>query len=277
MRAFVLIVFVSLSCSGGQHTRSDADAAEIEDATGDTATTPDADLESDAESARDTDPDHEVPTIGGGDAPDDIIPRALFEPEVDGELSEWPPLRYRLDTETTALRYGPDQRPPIDDAQLLFDLRWTENALYFAGAMRDDEAFVDSELVWQDDSVELYVDGDNNDEVPSYDENDHQYTVVRDLRLSDRGEAIDPTDQGIRYDVTTDGAHFNVELAVPWSAFGEAAPAVGRILGIDVAFNDDDDGDEEETHLVMWLAHQMTELGSPVQDTSLFHDLELGE
>lgn len=107
--------------------------------------------------------------------------------------------------------------------------------------------------------------------------NDHQYTVVRDLRSGDRGEVIDPSGQGIGYNVTTDGAHFNVELAIPWSALGEAAPVVGRILGIDVAFNDDDDGDEEETHLVMWLEHTMTELGSPVQDTSLFHDLGLGD
>jgi hypothetical protein len=200
-----------------------------------------------------------------------------LEPLVDGNLQEWPPLRYRLDTDTTVLRYGHEQYPSVEDAAVLFDLRWTEGALYFAASMVDDVAWNDSPTVWQDDSVELYIDGDNDHSHPEYDANDHQLTVVRDARIGDHGTIIDPVSRGIRHAVRI-GADddFDLELSISWDQLG-GPPAVGQVIGIDVAFNDDDDGEDEDTHLVMWLAHDMTELGSPVQDTTLFNDLTLGE
>jgi len=263
MSALLVVGITSCATPTGGARDADVDAEMLHDG----ATDEDADNEGDSD----------VPTIGGGDAPEEDIPRARFEPAVDGSLDEWPVLRYRLDTETTALRFGPDQRPPPEDSQLFFDLRWTDQALYFAAQMNDDVAFDDSPMVWQDDSVELYVDGDNNDAVPTYDENDHQLTVTRDQRFADHGTIIDPANQGIRVAVGRQDASFTIELTLPWSLLGEVMPAPGRMLGIDVAFNDDDDGDEEDTHLVMWLSHDITELGSSVQDTSLFRDLILAE
>lgn len=273
--ATAVLLSMLVGCDGTNNWR-DADWDDGADGDGDGDGDSDGDADSDADSDADADEDGEVPSIGGGDAPDDVIPRAVIEPTVDGRLREWPPLRYRLDTDTTARRDGPVQRPTADDAQLLFDLRWTDQALYFAAAMGDDEAIVDSDLVWEDDSVELYVDGDNLDEAPFYMDNDHQYTVVRDGRFADRGAVIDPASRGIVHAVTTDGPDYALEIAVPWSEL-TGTPSVGRLLGIDVAFNDDDDGEFEDTHFVMWLAHEITELGGPVQDTSLFRDLALGE
>jgi hypothetical protein len=214
-------------------------------------------------------------TLGGDNAPEEVVPRALEDPEIDGNACEWPPFRYVLDTETAAIRFGPDQRPPPSDASLEFDLRWTETALFFAARMIDDATSLDSVLVWQDDSVELYVDGNNDDTVAEYDEDDHQYTVVRDLRFADHGAPIAPRALGVVVAVQELGTSFSIELAVPWSQLG-GLPTDGDVIGIDVAFNDDDDGGDEETHLVWWLDHAMTDLGSPVQDTTLFRDMMLG-
>lgn len=233
----------------------------------------DIDGDSDADSDGDGDGDGD---IGGGDAPETEIPRAIMEPTIDGSLREWPPLRYSLNTNSAELRDGPVQRPEATDSSLIFDLRWTEEALIFAARVLDDVAQIDSEMVWMDDSVELYVDGDNNDEVPEYDDNDHQYTVVRDLRIADRGEIIDASSRGVVHGLDATGSSFTMELSVPWSELG-GAPSAGQTIGVDVALNDDDDGDGEDSHLVMWLDHELTELGSPVQDSSLFHDLTLGE
>jgi hypothetical protein len=277
-----LLAFAVGACGGnhwavdGGDGDGDADGDADADGDGDADAAPDADEPAppaDADTGADADDGFD---IGGGDAPDTVIPRALLTPRLDGALSEWPPLRYLLDGESAALRYGPDTRPARSDGSVEFDLRWDAAALYFAARFTDDSAWADSEMVWQDDSVELYVDGDNNDAVPTYDANDHQYTLVRDLRLGDHGTPIDPAARGIVRAVRDEGATFTVELAVPWTELG-GTPSAGRLLGIDVAFNDDDDGGEEDTHLVMWLAHEMTELGSPVQDTSLFRDLALAD
>lgn len=256
-RFLLLVMLLAFACDGDGPRPIDTDG--------------DADVDGDGDGDGDGDAD-----VGGGDAPETEIPRALIDPTIDGSLREWPPLRYSLNTNSAELRDGHVQRPEATDSSLVFDLRWTDEALIFAARVLDEAEQIDSELVWMDDSVELYVDGDNNDEVPTYDENDHQYTVVRDLRIADRGEIIDAAARGIVHGVDTIGTNFTIELSVPWTELG-GAPTVGRVIGVDVALNDDDDGDGEDSHLVMWLDHDLTELGSPVQDSSLFHDLMLGE
>lgn len=245
-----------------------------------TAIGPDSDVESDGDADADSDGDGDgdadpPPNIGGGDAPETLIPRAKISPTIDGVLREWPPLRYSLHKNNAEHRVGSDQQPEATDASLQFDLRWTDDALIFAARMLDDAAQSDSDLIWQDDSIELYVDGDNNDDVPTYDDNDHQFTVARDSRITDKGLPFDNEARNVVFGVDETGPSYTLELAVPWSDLGGPPPA-GHVFGIDVAFNDDDDGEGEDTHLVKWLDHELTELGSPVQDTSLFHDLTLG-
>mgnify|MGYP000303690112 FL=1 len=117
---------------------------------------------------------------------------------------------------------------------------WDEEALYVLLDVVDDQKSVDSDIVYEDDCVEVYVDGDNSKR-PNYDwANDFQLQYVRG---TDGMAGIEPTDVGEDYawQDTDDSYHF--EVALPWSALApNAAVESGHVIGFDAHVNDDDTG-----------------------------------
>lgn len=119
--------------------------------------------------------------------------------------------------------------------------------------------------------MELYLNGDA-DGTPDYDANDHQYTIVRDGRLGDRGTPFTPSSRGISLATRDTGEGWELEIAVPWSELGGSGTP-GRALSATVGVNDDDDGGAEDCHAIMWLRSPD---GDPVHDSTQFRAFTLG-
>jgi len=149
---------------------------------------------------------------------------------------------------------------PTHELRAVHDQTW----LYLAIRVIDEDIVVDSGTQqWQDDSVELYIDGDNS----RFD----TYDGVNDLQLifiaphGDvegtlvAGQNSAPVPAGIEFAISSAG--FNEDIASGWSSGVANLPAVstgfnveiaipldqlgagdGDIIGIDVHINDDDNG-----------------------------------
>lgn len=140
-----------------------------------------------------------------------------------------------------------------DDLSAIWRLAWTETALYLLAFVTDDALYNDSYYPWEDDSVELYIDGDlSRDHV--YGADDYQFvfgwndTVVV--------EAHGKTTAGVAYAARTVPGGYVLEAVVPWTVIN-AGPAgsggLGRAIGWDVHVNDDDDGGAREGKVSTWV------------------------
>jgi hypothetical protein len=160
---------------------------------------------------------------------------------------------------------GWDTRPDDDgDASCEFACVADENYLYVAVKTRDDAKCVDEDTgrgLFQDDSVEIYVDGDNS-KPSEYEPDVCQITIGRynvggdpdNPKLSDfrgwnwRGAAPDET--GTKAAVVDTGYGWAVEAAIPLAFFG-IRPTNGTVIGFNIHLNDDDDWGERD-HRLGW-------------------------
>jgi hypothetical protein len=118
-------------------------------------------------------------------------------------------------------------------------LIWDTSYLYFLATVVDDVKRNDSQNPWDDDSVELYIDGDNS-KATSYTRDDYQFvfgwndgTVV---------EAHGKSTAGISFAKRDTATGYQIEARIPWSAINSSPAVADRVIGIDVHVNDDDDG-----------------------------------
>jgi hypothetical protein len=166
------------------------------DADGDVDSDTDSDVDSDGDGDVDADSDSDTDADTDGDVDDTVIPSVSPAPALDGNVSDWPALRFQLRFSSAADAVGTDPSPSDADCSVDFDLAWGASALYLGARVRDDEQGLDSDFVWQDDSLELYLSGDA-DGTAAYDANDHQFTMVRDGRIADLGTEFSPGSRGI--------------------------------------------------------------------------------
>lgn len=120
---------------------------------------------------------------------------------------------------------------------------WDPQYLYLFANVRDNVRSTDSSDPWEDDSVEIYIDGGNTDET-SYSQSDFQY-VFRpgDSTVHTGGGRTGEPTAGIQYQFVDSGAGYAVEAAIPWDTLGLAA---GGQVGLELHVNDDDDGGERD-------------------------------
>jgi hypothetical protein len=173
------------------------------------------------------------------------VVRAESAPTIDGEAGEaW---------SSAATRRLERSRGPIPrsaDIQGEFRAMWDDDALYVLAQVLDDEtARGPQSSPWEDDGVEVYVDGDGsrNDSVDGYDANDRQYV----FRWSDpeAHEAKGRGVEGIRFAQKEWEYGYRMEIAVPWGTVG-VAPEAGATIGLDVHVNDNDGVGREDK--LMW-------------------------
>jgi fibronectin type 3 domain-containing protein len=163
------------------------------------------------------------------------IPFATTAPTIDGTVdSVWSTATaYALSKTTGTISSG-------TDLTATWKALWTSTNLYVLfDVTADDVKKNDSTAVYDDDSVELYLDADRNGGTV-YDANDRQIQCgwgdATPLEGGGRGISgvsfakADPT-----------GTSYRVELKIPWSieAF---TPTNNAIIGVDAMVNDDDDG-----------------------------------
>jgi hypothetical protein len=145
----------------------------------------------------------------------------------------------------------PSGATTFNDAALSWRAMWNADYLYLFISIVDDIFIADDQVGWKDDSVELWLDGDNS-KAAAYDgvndlgygfvySNDPENPLIfnpgSEWRMGTTGHL-----QGAAY--TELGV--DLELAIPMANLG-VVPAPGHLMGIDLDWNDDDDGLARDT------------------------------
>ena len=177
------------------------------------------------------------------------IPQASSPPSIDGSVDDaW--------SEVTERPFQHAVQGSVDGESDLgggWRATWDSDALYLLAEVSDDSRSVDSEAFWQDDSVEVYVDGDNSKRAAYDGENDFQIVFRRgDSNVS----GTVPNDIGDDFAWAETDEGYRLEAALPWSALApNQTIEAGQVIGFDCHVNDDDDGGERDGKL-NWFNEQ---------------------
>jgi len=132
-------------------------------------------------------------------------------------------------------------KKPNNTAKL--DLKWSEHELYAAFEVRKDRVNASqTRPVWEEDSVELFIDGDFLQGVRT---GDHapQYTFrFGDDTVYYNGSANASRTQGITHKSIRTNEGYLIEISIPWDTIG-VVPESGKWIGITAHVNNNDDPD----------------------------------
>ena len=156
-------------------------------------------------------------------------------PTIDGALNE---AEWNLTTAATKIANGSPNNT------VTFGLLWDETYLYVGAKVLDNNLFNDSDNVFQDDAVEVFLDVNNNG--GAYDFTDNQLIKGYNDTSLFISKAFNGT---IAHQVTEINGGYSVELAIPWTGL-DVVPSEGLTIGFDVGNDDDDDGGNRDGLLV---------------------------
>ncbi len=173
-------------------------------------------------------------------------PSLLQRPRIDGDLSEWSgaPLALLDANHADTIR---GVVPSYSDFHARLWASWDETYLYFAVAVTDNVVVAnDGGDIWRDDGIEFGIDGANDHQ--GYHQDDHQITIRADGLARDFG--VHPLPNGVLTAAKITAQGYNVEMALPWSALGDAAYFSGRTIGFTFGAHDDDDHGDWDSYLI---------------------------
>src|SRR5688572_8924117 len=158
-------------------------------------------------------------------------------PTIDGALNE---ADWSLATSVAKTTIGSPNNTTT------FGVLWNSTHLYVGVRVLDGNIFNDSANIWEDDSVEVYIDANHNHGT-IYDSFDRQFTKgYNDGALGGAGSQT-----GVVHAWSAISGGYSVELAIPWSNLG-VTPSAGLTIGFDVGYNDDDNGGTRDSQAVWW-------------------------
>lgn len=163
---------------------------------------------------------------------------------LDGEMdTQWDALKFRT--------YDIDDSEQMDaiasyqpDASVRFASLYDDDKLYFFFQVFDDLLIDDSSSIYNDDSIELYIDG-LNDSTGPYSSDDHWIVVSANGTYQSFG----PDKIQLTGFIQTTADGYNIEIALDRSAIGAGA---SRELGFNLGLNDDDDGSSDVDAYGLW-------------------------
>jgi hypothetical protein len=126
-----------------------------------------------------------------------------------------------------------------------FGVLWDNTNLYIGARILDANLHSDSPDPWEDDAVEVYIDANNN-KLTTYDGRDNQ--VIKNYNKSTVFTKF--AIAGLQHAWAAVSGGYTIELAIPWSQLGIAAPVQGTTLGFDIGYNDDDNAGGREGQAV---------------------------
>jgi hypothetical protein len=182
-----------------------------------------------------------TPPGGGPRAVESV--RLATPPVLDGHLDEWadvPGVALDAYTAETVQRLI----PAVADASANLRSAWDDGHLYFAITVRDDVLVADSDDIWRDDSIELGIDGLRD--YLDYHNDDHQFTVNLDGRVTDFGQ----TTHVVSAVTSTVSGGWVAEVAISAEGLQAGALEVGKELGFTLGLHDDDDGGDWDSYLI---------------------------
>ena len=147
-----------------------------------------------------------------------------------------------------------------------FGVLWDNTYLYVGMKVLDDTLYNDSTYVHEDDSVEIYIDGDHNHGT-TYDSYDRQFVKgwFDSALVEQHGKTT-----GVLHGWAPISGGYSIELAIPWSNLG-ITPTAGMTIGFSVGYNDDDSGAGRDGQAI-WRGTANNYL-----DTSVLGDIVLGQ
>ena len=184
-------------------------------------------------------------------------------PVVDGALDEWPSELFTTRVTHAEVvanggvangTWSADEVANDAEIAATFAWQWDARYLYLAAKVTDDRLVNTNLAVWNNDSIELFVDGEGDRSGP-YSASDLQVVLRYDgVRNMARGGA-DLGDVNEVISKTLDGAtSWTAEIAVPFALLGSAAVVPGRELGIDLVVSDRDSDSEnvDAERVLIW-------------------------
>ncbi|MEC0110268.1 endo-1,4-beta-xylanase [Paenibacillus taichungensis] len=139
---------------------------------------------------------------------------------------------------------------------------WDDDNLYVLVQVRDDQLNKSNPNVWEQDSVEVFVD-ENNGKTANFQDDDGQYRVNFENAASFNPAEIAA---GFESKVSVSGTNYTVEMKIP---FKKVKPANNAKIGFDAQINDAKDGNRISVNA--WNDPS----GQGYQDTSVFGELTL--
>ncbi len=193
------------------------------------------------------------------------ICKTLAPPILDGQNDDW-----QTDTTYQLSNFLEGGIVSPGDLKAEFQVTYDDNYLYIFGKITDEVLLNDSPSAWQDDGLELYLDG-GNEKSSTYDANDHQlvFGVNETYIYYPSGPADNPVGVEMMQVVTADG--YQMEISVAWSFIGVNL-SDGQSLGIDIHVNDDDTSGGRDAKL-SWNAT----VDNSWLDASTFGTMELSD
>jgi hypothetical protein len=224
--------------------------------------------------------------IGGGEYGKVISCGFPNTVKVDGSLDDlaWKAAPWHF----VGAKDGTGPAPDDKDASLRFAVAADDKYLYLAVEVTDDKVQSGENGtcdVWNDDSVELYIDG-GNEKAGAYDKNDAQITIGADtidmkpdikttaaLLGGCVGTCQGPTTETIATGKKTANGWI-LEAAVPLkNACWDIKPKDGLKIGFNVHYNDDDDKTGRD-HKLIWSAHEVQQGEASWNNPQRFAELQ---
>lgn len=178
---------------------------------------------------------------------------ALEPPVIDGQVdSIWA---------HASTQYLVPQGDPADTSGSWKALYDSEN-LYVIVEITDDILVSDSASSWQDDSVEFYFDGGNTKDGPPLSGNNRQYTFGW---AKDEVQGTNIQLEGVEHVQVATDTGWRIEIKLPWLTLQGAAPQAHDLIGIDLFYNDDDDGGDSREAQIFTFASDGSAWNDPSQ------------
>ncbi|MBN2105213.1 T9SS type A sorting domain-containing protein [bacterium] len=168
------------------------------------------------------------------------VQRAAFPPVIDGKMDEL----YKTASSERLVKLNEDDSALPDNYSDLFAqarLLWDEDNLYAFVKVVDDEISTDSENPYENDSVEIMVDGNNSKVFQGRDQDD---TLIRIEYQDAMVTAVDNAPEGMAFAVAdcqypAGASGYAVEAAFPLNSLNIGGEA-GTIFGLEIQVNDRD-------------------------------------
>jgi len=122
-----------------------------------------------------------------------------------------------------------------------FGVSWDNKNLCIAVQVSDPKIISDSKYIWEDDAIEIFIDG-NASKDDHYDEFDHHIVFALG---KDSFSVIGSKKLNVSYKKNIDEQGYFAEISVDWTSLG-IKPEEGKKFGFDVSINNDDDGQNRE-------------------------------
>ena len=137
-------------------------------------------------------------------------------------------------------------------AVVSFKTAWDKRNLYIFVNIADDSINCDSANIWDDDSVEIFIDALCN-RTSTFEKDDGQISINTkgEIRYNIGGVvAYDPgTDSGIKRSVVINEKGWTLEASIPMALFASTLSDKAS-LGFTVGYNDDADGGARDGHII---------------------------